>query len=377
MATSADLLTTPTPALLLDRARLERNIARMSAHVARLGVRLRPHIKTHKCPTIARLQTAGQFGGITISTLAEGFAFAAAGFDDLLYAVPIEPGKFERVCRLARQVRRLAVITDDPAIPPGLAAAAQEAGIHLDVLIEIDCGDGRTGLPWDATDRIGDVARAIAASASLALAGLLTHAGHAYAARTTDERQTIARLECDRLRQVADELERKGFPIACISIGSTPTITALDTPLPPKVEVRPGNYVFFDAFQAQCGVCTFDDCALTVLTAVVHRSDDRIVVDAGAIALSKDIGAPDFFPRSGYGLVGDLEGCPLGLRVAAVSQEHGKIPLPDATWRSRFPVGTRLRIAVNHSCLTAAQHADYLVVTDGRIHDRWPMARGW
>lgn len=141
--TLPDLLTVPTPALLLDQNRLERNLARMSAHVARLGARLRPHIKTHKCPLIARKQVAGQFGGITISTLAEGFAFAEAGFDDLLYAVPIEPGKFGRICQLARQVRRLAVLTDEPTLPPLLSAAAEAAGVSLDVFVEIDCGDGR------------------------------------------------------------------------------------------------------------------------------------------------------------------------------------------------------------------------------------------
>jgi len=375
--TLPDLLTVPTPALLLDQNRLERNLARMSAHVARLGARLRPHIKTHKCPLIARKQVAGQFGGITISTLAEGFAFAEAGFDDLLYAVPIEPGKFGRICQLARQVRRLAVLTDEPTLPPLLSAAAEAAGVSLDVFVEIDCGDGRTGVPFDHLDRIEHVARAVASARRLTLAGILTHAGQSYAARTAAERRTVAGLERDRMAQVAAALEQRGLAVPCISIGSTPTVVALDEPLPPNFEVRPGNYVFFDAFQAQCGVCAFDDCALTVLTAVVHRSEGKVVVDAGAIALSKDIGAADFFPHNGYGLVGDLAGQPLGLRVAAVSQEHGRIPVADPALLERLPVGTRLRVVVNHSCLTAAQHTHYWVVDDGTIVARWPIVQGW
>ncbi len=375
--TLPDLLTVPTPALLLDQHRLERNLARMSAHVARLGARLRPHVKTHKCPPIARKQTAGQFGGITISTLAEGFAFAEAGFDDLLYAVPVEPGKFGRICQLARHVHRLAVLTDEPTLPPLLSAAAEAAGVSLDVFIEIDCGDGRTGVPFDQLDRIEQVVRAVASARRLTLAGILTHAGQSYAARTATERRTVAGLERDRMAHVAAALERRGVEVPCVSIGSTPTVVALDEPLPPNFEVRPGNYVFFDAFQAQCGVCTLDDCALTVLTAVVHRSEGKVVVDAGAIALSKDIGAADFFPHSGYGLVGDLAGRPLGLQVAAVSQEHGRIPVADPSLLERLAVGTRLRVAVNHSCLTAAQHAHYWVVADGAIVAQWPVVQGW
>jgi D-serine deaminase-like pyridoxal phosphate-dependent protein len=217
----------------------------------------------------------------------------------------------------------------------------------------------------------------VASARRLTLAGILTHAGQSYAARTTAERRTVAGLERDRMAQVAAALEQRGLAVPCISIGSTPTVVALDEPLPPNFEVRPGNYVFFDAFQAQCGVCAFDDCALTVLTAVVHRSEGKVVVDAGAIALSKDIGAADFFPHNGYGLVGDLAGQPLGLRVAAVSQEHGRIPVADPALLERLPVGTRLRVVVNHSCLTAAQHTHYWVVDDGTIVARWPIVQGW
>lgn len=372
-----DFLTMPTPALILDLERLTRNIARMSAHVARLGARLRPHVKTHKCVAVAERQVAGWFGGVTISTLAEGFALAEAGFEDLLYAVPLEPGKFGRTMELARRVRRLAVVTDDPGLPPLLSAAATAAGVALEVFIEIDCGDGRTGLPWDDTTGQAQVARAVASAKGLAPAGLLTHAGQSYAARTDAARRAVAELERDRLHQAAAELERLGFEIPCISIGSTPTVTALDAPLPPRFEVRPGNYVFFDAFQAQCGVCTLDDCALTVLTAVVHRGADKVVVDAGAIALSKDIGAADFFAQSGYGLVGDVEGRSLGLRVAAVSQEHGRIPVTDRALLDRLPVGARLRITPNHSCLTAAQHGHYWVAAGDRVIGRWPIIRGW
>jgi D-serine deaminase-like pyridoxal phosphate-dependent protein len=144
-------------------------------------------------------------------------------------------------------------------------------------------------------------------------------------------------------------------------------------------EARPGNYIFFDAFQATLGSCGFDDCALSVLTAVVHRDRARrkVVIDAGAIALSKDRGAVEFDSSCGYGHLLDLEGRDTGARVAGLSQEHGEIFLQDEETFNRMKVGTRLRVLANHSCLTAAQHSHYNVLERGRIIDRWEIARGW
>lgn len=144
-------------------------------------------------------------------------------------------------------------------------------------------------------------------------------------------------------------------------------------------EFRCGNYIFFDAFQATLGSCRFGDCALTVLAAVVHRDLNRrkIVVDAGAIALSKDRGAVNVDSSCGYGRVYDLEENDLNLRVESVSQEHGEISVADEKILNRLKVGSRVRILANHSCLTAAQHSHYHVLDDGKIVDRWEINRGW
>ena len=130
-----ELATLKTPALLLDAGKVRRNAERMSARVRGLGARLRPHVKTHKCAEVARIQTRGQTGALTVSTLAEARGFAARGFRDLTYAVPVEPGKFEEALALARECERLALLTDDPEIPPLLDRAARRAGVRAELFL--------------------------------------------------------------------------------------------------------------------------------------------------------------------------------------------------------------------------------------------------
>jgi D-serine deaminase-like pyridoxal phosphate-dependent protein len=144
-------------------------------------------------------------------------------------------------------------------------------------------------------------------------------------------------------------------------------------------EARPGNYIFFDAFQKAIGTCDPQDCALTVLSAVVHRDLDRgkVVIDAGSIALSKDRGAAEFDSSCGYGELLDLEGNDLGLRIESLSQEHGDITAREGLSINGLKVGTRVRVRVNHSCLTAAQHSHYNVLSGGEIVDSWEIQRGW
>src|SRR5687768_9332250 len=176
----------------------------------------------------------------------------------------------------------------------------------------------------------------------------------------------------------AERLKSVGIEVPTVSIGSTPTITHVDH-LDGIDEIRPGNYIFFDAFQATLGSCAFEDTALTVLASVVHRDRARrkIITDAGGIALSKDRGPVDLDPACGYGRVLDLEGFDTGARITSVSQEHGTFIVPAEVNFDAFPVGARVRILANHSCLTAAQHESYNVVEDGHIVDRWEIHRGW
>jgi D-serine deaminase-like pyridoxal phosphate-dependent protein len=372
-----DLQSLQTPSLVLDVERVRRNARRVGERVAGFGTKLRPHVKTHKCVEVARIQTLGHSGALTVSTLAEARAFAAHGFTDITYAVPIEPGKFEAAIELSKNCERLALITDDPLIPSQLDEAARRAGVSLDLFLKVDCGYHRCGVDANAPEAF-EIPRRIMDASNLNFAGILTHAGHSYHCRTKEELLEVARRERDIMLGFAANLRAEGLPVPVISIGSTPTITSVDH-LTGIDEARPGNYIFFDAFQAALGSCELADCALTVLAAVVHRDRTRrkVVIDAGALALSKDRGAVEFDADCGYGLVLDLEGRDTGLRVAALSQEHGEIAGVDEENLNRLSVGTRVRVLANHSCLTAAQHSHYHVLEGERIVDRWEIQRGW
>jgi D-serine deaminase-like pyridoxal phosphate-dependent protein len=372
-----DLRSIPTPALVLDLARARRNAVRVAAIAAGAGVRLRPHVKTHKCVELARLQTAGQFGGITVSTLAEARAFGAAGFRDQIYAVPIEPGKFDEVADLHTAGVDLAVITDDPGALPALDRVCAARGVRVPVLLEVDCGDARTGVSPDDPGA-ASTCRAILAAPHLRFAGLLTHAGHSYDARDPAARARIAAEECSAIVGLSRRLRADGIEVPALSVGSTPTVTAAPD-LGGVTEIRPGNYLLFDGFQSALGTCAPEDCALTVLAAVVSRSTARraVVIDAGAIALSKDRGAARWDPAAGYGEVLDCEGRRLGLTVTDVSQEHGQVGSVPGSLLHALPVGTRVRVRVNHACLAAVQHQCFHVLEDGRVVDRWRIHRGW
>ena len=349
----------------------------MKERVASLGAKLRPHVKTHKCIEVAHIQTAGQEERIAVSTLEEGRVFSAAGFSDVLYTVPIEPGKFCAAIKLSRECERLRLITDDLSVPPILNNLARRAGVRLDVLMDVDCGYGRTGvIPNTGTAK--ELARTIANSSNLSFNGLLTHAGHAYRAESKQELLSIAHRERDSVFDFANELRCLGVEVPLISIGSTPTVHAVDH-LRGIDEARPGNYIFYDVFQATLGTCRFEDCAITVLAAIVSRDRTRhqIVCDAGAIALSKDRGPFEFDPACGYGRVLDLEGNDLGVRLDSLSQEHGLATVEDATALDKLKVGMRVRILVNHSCLSAAQHDFYHILDNGEIVSQWKRYRNW
>jgi D-serine deaminase-like pyridoxal phosphate-dependent protein len=366
-----------TPSLLLDLKRVRRNAERISGIAKRNNVRLRPHIKTHKCVEVGRIQTEGHDGTVTVSTLEEARAFARGGFNDITYAVPIERGKFADAIEILRSGVKLNLLTDDLATAAALDETSGKAGVRFDVFVKIDCGYHRAGVE-PHTKEATDIPRLLSDAKNLNFAGLLTHAGHSYDAKTKEEIAEIARQERDIMVEHAERLRAVGIEVPTVSIGSTPSITHVDH-LESIDEIRPGNYILFDAFQATLGSCGVDDTALTVLTAIVHKDSYRrkMIIDVGAIALSKDRGPVELDPGCGYGRVLDIDGRDTGMRVAGLSQEHGKIDGGDSEVFDRLKVGDRLQILANHSCLTAAQHSHFNVIENGRVVDRWEIHRGW
>ncbi|MEK7856342.1 MAG: alanine racemase, partial [Acidobacteriota bacterium] len=239
------------------------------------------------------------------------------------------------------------------------------------------CGTHRVGVEPHTAEAV-EIPQTIWDAKNLNFAGILTHAGHSYDVRTREEILEVARHERDVMVELAERLRHLSIEVPTVSIGSTPTMSLIDH-LEGIDEIRPGNYIFYDNYQATLGSCSFEDTALTVLAAVVHRdlSRNKLVIDAGGIALSKDPGPVGLDPTCGYGRVLDVDGNETGLRVTGLSQEHGEIIAADVATIDRFSVGDRVRVLANHSCMTAAQHSHYNVIEDGEIVDRWEIHRGW
>lgn len=376
----------PTPSLILDRSRLLANIARMQARAKDLGVILRPHLKTAKSAKVAEL-AVGKSGAITVSTLAEAEYFAKAGFRDITYAVPIAPQKLERVAGIMKAGVDLKIITDHPAVAQVIAETGQKLGVTFSTLIKIDCGLGRAGIPPDS-ELLLPLAKALNQPGAK-LAGVLTHAGHSYDAKSIAQIEQIAEEERLAAVTAAERLRAAGFACDIVSVGSTPTALYAKQ-LDGITEMRPGNFVFFDLFQAGLGSCGMGDVAVSVLATVVahHPGRNHLLIDAGGLALSKDTGANKHAPGTGYGRVCRAgEALPLdGLNIHDVHQEHGLLggpltpdgrPAPKVDFAA-FPPGTRLRVLPNHVCMTGAMYDRYFVTDGGlEIVDEWDRINGW
>jgi len=378
-----------TPALVLDRNILDRNLARMREHLTQLRVRLRPHVKTAKAIDVVRRALDGQPGGpadvrppaITVSTLKEAEYFLTHGITDILYAVGIAPNKLEHVAALKRKGADITILLDNAEAADRVAAKGAEMGVEFPALIEIDSDGHRSGIrPGDAA--LVDVGRRLHAGTGSALRGVMTHAGDSYNSPTVEAIRVMAERERAAVVESADALRAAGLPCPIVSVGSTPTATYAER-LDGVTEVRAGVYMFFDLFMAGLSVCEVDDIALSVLTSVIGHQAERnwIITDAGWMALSRDRGTAKQRVDQGYGLVCDLAGRPIDdLVVVDTNQEHGIVARRHggAIDFARFPVGTLLRILPNHACATAAQHPQYHVIAGEPVVEAvWPRFSGW
>ncbi len=371
-----------TPALVLDRVKMRRNIARMAEAVGRRGVVLRPHVKTHKSVAVwHEVRAGGNTRGITVSTLAEAEYFFAHGADDILYAVGIVPAKIARAARLMQAGARLTLVVDDAAQAQAIAAAARQQQVVLPLMIEIDVDGHRAGIRPEAAELI-PLAAFIAAEPALQLVGVMTHAGGSYGSSGADARAAAAQNEASRAVHAANRIRAAGISCDAVSIGSTPTALAA-ADLAGVTEVRAGVYTFFDLVMAGLGVADTSDIALSVLATVIGHQAQKglLITDAGWMALSRDRGTAGQAVDQGYGLVCDAAGQPLDdVIVRECNQEHGVIGsrAPDAPLAlDRFPIGTQLRILPNHACATAAQHGAYVVVDGDEMIATWPRIGGW
>jgi D-serine deaminase-like pyridoxal phosphate-dependent protein len=370
-----------TPCLLLDAQRMNRNIVRLNDRLRRLGVSLRPHLKTAKSIDVARLLMPTAAGPATVSTLREVEQFGAAGVRDILYAVGIAPGKLAEVIELRRSGIDLSVILDSREQAQAVAAASRDAKERIPVLIEIDSDGHRAGIrPGDA--RLVEAGR-ILVEGGAELRGVMTHAGGSYDHPGTEALTAAAEQERAAVVTSAKALREAGLPCPIVSVGSTPT-AHFARDLTGVTEVRAGVFVFFDLVMAGLGVCAVDDIALSVLATVIGHQREKgwLVLDAGWTAMSRDRGTASQAIDQGYGIVCDVTGRPFqDLIMSGNHQEHGIVSIRKGSSAQlpNLPVGSLVRVLPNHACATAAQHDRYHVFNEDprQIAAVWPRFSGW
>ncbi len=379
-----------TPCLLVDQERLQRNLRAMQTLADTNDVALRPHAKTHKCPALAHRQIEQGAVGLTVATVAEAETFVAAGIDDVRVAYPVVGhGKHERLAALMENAR-ISFTVDTEASAEQAAAFYADRDQTAEVLLEIDVGHGRCGVPWSGD--VVSLARHVAEEDGLRLAGILTHAGQAYGGPHEDESAEaalcrVSRQERDRMLDVAVQLAEAGVPGVepgsfAISIGSTPTMACFANAEQDEfriTEIRPGNYVFNDTIQVDLGAADLDDCALTVYTTVVSKRRDASGVERAYVDAGKKVMTTDTAPASpGYGTVlynASFMRAHPHATVVKLSEEHGWMRVPGG---ATFGVGDRLQIVPNHACVTTATQSELHVVDGEEVVDTWAVdARGW
>ncbi|GJM10952.1 MAG: alanine racemase [Lysobacteraceae bacterium] len=369
-----------TPALLLDRNKLQRNIDVMQSRLQSLKVPFRVHLKTAKCAKIAAMVLSPNNPSITVSTVREAEYFFDHGVRDFLYAVGIAPNKLSRVAQLMKKGAVVRLCLDSMVQARALQEAGSNCGLAYDAVIEIDCDGHRGGLPPQSPE-IDQIARYLKGSSNVRFCGLMTHAGGSYDMRDIDGIRTMAAQERDAVVSCGQRLSDQGLRSEILSAGSTPTAT-YGQDWSGLTEVRAGVYLFHDLVMAGLGVCSIDDIALSVLACViaVQPERQRLIVDAGWMALSRDRGTADHAVDQGYGLVCDINGRPLGdLVVTETNQEHGIVASRTGAPIDfeRLCVGSLVRVLPSHACATAAMHRHYHVVDGQEANAVWCRDDGW
>lgn len=375
-----------TPCLIIDRARLNRNLEAMQQKADAQHVALRPHTKTHKSVDLARIQLDLGAKGITVAKVGEAEVFAAAGFTDIRLAYIVIG--IEKYARLAKLLQRARISFCVDTIEGARTASAyfSEHDLTAEVLVEVDCGYGRCGVAWDRDDSVAFV-REVHEMPGLRVCGILTHAGDAYDGPSSmDETaeqalRNASNRERDRMLSFASKLAHSGVTSSDaafeISIGSTPSIRYFENVERDGLsitEIRPGNYVFNDCIQVALEVVDWSECAITVHTSVISKRRDtngteRLFLDAGKKVFTSD-SAPG---RDGFGAIlynpRTMEPLPHAV-ITGLSEEHGWVRVPGG---ATLAVGDRVRVVPNHACVVVNTQKVLYVVEGDEIVDTWAV----
>jgi D-serine deaminase-like pyridoxal phosphate-dependent protein len=354
-----------TPALVVDLDKMEANIRKWQEAIGKYGVALRPHVKTHKIPDIAKRQLAAGASGITVAKVAEAEVFAAHGCDDIFIAYPvIGPDKWQRAAQLAKRMKLIVGVESEVGVR-GLSDAAAQAGATALVRVEVDTGLNRSGIQPSQTEAL---CKLILSLPGLELDGIFTYRSASFAGAGNHSPHVLGIEEGEIMVRIAEHLRGQGIPIHHISGGSTPTAQAFAS-VSGVTEARPGTYIFSDYMQAGRGIVSYDDVALTIYCTVISvLSPTKFTVDGGSKTFCGDI-AYRGTDLKGYGKLIGKE-----VYVDSLSEEHGVVRCDEPM---TVNVGDVLAFHPVHVCTTVNLSDELIGVRNGIIENVWPvLARG-
>jgi D-serine deaminase-like pyridoxal phosphate-dependent protein len=353
------------PTLLLNEVTARNNLQRMTEKVSRAGVRFRPHFKTHQSAEIGTWFREFCMDKITVSSVEMAEYFAANGWQDILIAFSLNIRQIERVRALAGKVRLGLLVENLDAID----VLARSPHFAADIWVKIDAGAHRTGVDWQDIETVTFLIDAITKIPSMTFRGLLTHSGNTYHCENAKQVVSAFREGVEHMNLMRQALQAKGFGQMEVSVGDTPGCS-LCNDFSGIDELRPGNFIFYDAQQLAIGSCTADDIAVAVACPVVavHPERREVTIYGGTIHLSKDLLEVD--GKTSYGLIAFAEGegwgAPVpGAIVRSLSQEHGILQFADDQYK-QLHVGDLVFILPAHSCLTVQLLRSYLTLS-GRV----------
>jgi len=348
------LSTVDTPSLLLEADALHANLTQMAGYFANRPCQLRPHFKSHKCTHIARLQMQAGAVGITCAKLGEAEVLAEAGIRDILIANQIVgPIKIARLVALATKACLL-VAVDAPENIRMLAQAAAAAGVEIGVLVEVDIGMKRCGVP-PGTAAL-ELVRLVNSLPGLKFHGLQGYEGHIVDLRDLAERTEKVQAALQPLIETRRLIERAGIPVKIVSGGGTGSYTITGN-YPGMDEVQAGSYAGMDWWYAD--IRPEFRQALSILATVISRPAEHLaIIDVGRKGIGGEFGPPR---------VKNLPGATI---ASFGSEEHTVIALPPG---SRVRVGDQLEIIPSHGCTTANLYREFIVHRNGVVEDVWPI----
>ena len=357
-----------TPALLVDKGRLEHNISRVQAIADKWNVSLRPHTKTHKMPAIAKMQVAAGAKGIAVAKTAEAEIMAESGLDDIFIAnEPVGDDKLERIARISLN-RKISFGVDCEQHVLSAERVFSKYDAKARILVEIEVGENRSGAV--TRDQLKSVTDAVKQCPHVELLGVFSHDGFSYGASSMEEAKEIGVKAQQRTLEFADYMKEEGFPPEIVSIGSTTSILCGCEILPGITEIRIGTYIFMDASQAPAtGDPSFETCATTVLlTAISKPTEERIVFDGGAKSLTMQKRTVGITANKGLGKFFDVPDA----YVTKVYDEHAIVE--DKRVHDAFEIGDKAQIIPNHICPTVNLYRKAYLVENGTVLKELPIS---